>query len=333
MKSSSVLLTTVYKGVNLSVVRGDITNEIVDAIVNAANQHLSHGGGVAGAIIKKGGYIIQQESDKYVKQHGIVHTGNAGITGPGKLNCKNVIHAVGPVYSGRHEDQVLLADAVKNSYRKAQEFNLKSISLPAISSGIFGFPKDLCAKIIISETKSYIDSENNLLKIIRFVNFDSITCEIMAEQFRKVFHKELGLAVNEDEEEKKTEDNIEVKSLEKKVEELNISNTKVKNTEKTYEEEKKIEINTKKNIVNNTNQVKVAATVNIKKTNEKDSSLKTNVANPVQNKPHVGNASQNKNQNTLNQKNKYQLNSVQGKKPKINISLILYKEKSLSRLS
>lgn len=325
MKSPSVQLATIYKGVSLSVVHGDITNEKVDAIVNAANQHLSHGGGVAGAIIKKGGYVIQQESDKYIKQHGIVHTGHAGITNPGKLNCKKIIHAVGPVFSGRPEDQVLLADTVKNSYRKAQEFNLKSISLPAISSGIFGFPKDLCAKIIISETKSYIDSENTQLKVIRFVNYDSLTCGIMAGQFRKVFHKELGLATDEDEEKKKNQENIEVKALEEKVEGINIgsSDIKVGNTEESHEEEKKIEINPNKNseknkIANssNINQAKITATVNVKNTNEKSLNLKTGVANPAQNMPHAGNASQNKNSSALNQNHKNQPISIQGRKPK-----------------
>ncbi|MCL5023027.1 MAG: macro domain-containing protein, partial [Nitrospirae bacterium] len=123
----------------LRLVQGDITERDVDAIVNAANSHLRHGGGVAGAIVKKGGQIIQEESDRI----GFVPVGHATVTGAGKLPARYVIHAVGPRMGEGDEDNKL-KQAVLSSLMLASGKGLKSISLPAISSGIFGFPKDRC---------------------------------------------------------------------------------------------------------------------------------------------------------------------------------------------
>jgi len=105
---------TLPTGQVLRIVRGDITEERVDAIVNAANSHLKHGGGVAGAIVRKGGESIQRESDEWVRQHGPVPTGQVAVTGAGNLPAKAVIHAVGPVW-GEHpqkEADKLLKGAV-----------------------------------------------------------------------------------------------------------------------------------------------------------------------------------------------------------------------------
>ena len=120
----------------LRLVQGDITERDTDAIVNAANSYLQHGGGVAGAIVRKGGQIIQDESDRI----GFVPVGNAAVTTAGKLPSKYVIHAVGPRMGEGDEDNKLKS-AVLKSLQLASEKNFQSLSLPAVSSGIFGFPR------------------------------------------------------------------------------------------------------------------------------------------------------------------------------------------------
>ena len=135
-------------GQTLRVVRGDLTREPVEAIVNAANEHLAHGGGVAGAIVRRGGYQIQEESNRWVRDHGPVPTGSAAITGAGNLPARYVIHAVGPVW-GSGDEEAKLSSAARSALELAAQHNVRSVSLPAISSGIFGFPKPLCAQVIL----------------------------------------------------------------------------------------------------------------------------------------------------------------------------------------
>lgn len=151
----------------LRLVRGDITERVVDAIVNAANSNLYHGGGVAAAIVAKGGRIIQEESDKI----GYVPTGNAIMTNAGKLPCKAVIHVVGP-RNGEGKENEKLTLAINNILNLAQQNNFKSISIPAISAGIFGFPKEKCAKILVQESINFAerqDSHNTFQKSLSFV--------------------------------------------------------------------------------------------------------------------------------------------------------------------
>lgn len=153
---------------SLKLIKGDITERDVDAIVNAANSHLKHGGGVAGAIVRKGGRVIQEESDNI----GYVPVGSAAITTAGKLPCRAVIHTVGPRMGEGDEDNKL-KNAVISSLKLASEKGFKSISMPAISSGIFGFPKDRCAKILVSESKGFLkENPDTSLEIIEFCIFD-----------------------------------------------------------------------------------------------------------------------------------------------------------------
>ncbi len=162
------------------LVKGDITERNVDVIVNAANSYLKHGTGVAGAIVKKGGSIIQQESDKI----GYVLVGSAVITTSGKLPCNAVIHTVGPRMGQGNEDKKLKT-AVQSCLRLATDKGFKSISMPAISSGIFGFPKDRCAKILLEETKSFLKNNHNntSLKVIEFCIFDDETLGYFKTEF------------------------------------------------------------------------------------------------------------------------------------------------------
>src|SRR5687768_5085782 len=132
------------------LIRGDITTLEVDAIVNAANSHLQHGGGVAAAIVRRGGPQIQQESNRI----GYVPVGNAAVTSGGNLPCKYVIHAVGPRMGEGDEDRKL-RDATISALERAEELRIKSIALPAISSGIFGFPMDRCAAVMLQAISDF----------------------------------------------------------------------------------------------------------------------------------------------------------------------------------
>ena len=164
-------------GQSLQIVQGDITTEEVDAIVNAANEYLQHGGGVAWAIARRGGDVIQDESDKWIKQHGPVSHAQPAWTSGGALPAKYIIHAVGPVWGDGDEDKKL-ADAVTGSLRVADELKLLSIAMPAISTGIFGFPKERAAGIIFSAIeKFFIETKNSSIQIVRLVLFDDATIQ------------------------------------------------------------------------------------------------------------------------------------------------------------
>jgi O-acetyl-ADP-ribose deacetylase (regulator of RNase III) len=153
----------------------DITKENVDAIVNAANSNLKHGGGVAWAIVRAGGYEIQRESDGYVRTHGPVPTGEVAVTNGGNLKARYVIHAVGPVWrGGNHREEELLFKAVYNSLLKAYELGLESIAMPAISTGIYGFPKARAAKIFGKAIKKFLeDFPNTNLRLIKICHDNS----------------------------------------------------------------------------------------------------------------------------------------------------------------
>lgn len=166
----------------IRLIAADLTERDVDAVVNAANSHLQHGGGVAGAIVRKGGRIIQEESDAI----GFVPVGGAAMTSAGKLKARQVIHAVGPRMGEGDEDRKLKS-AVTSVLRLAAEHGLASIALPAISAGIFGFPRDRCAKILVGETVAFLrDDPASPLKLVEF-------CIVDAEAF-DLFRKELERA-------------------------------------------------------------------------------------------------------------------------------------------
>ncbi len=168
---------TLPKGRTLQIIRGDITTEDVDAIVNAANEHLKHGGGLAWAISKQGGLDIQKESDEWVRNYGTVSHAYPAWTSGGLLPAKYVIHAVGPVW-GSGDEENKLSVAVIGSLRVADELGLNSIALPAISTGIFGFPKEHAAKIIIESIQTYFSEYSaSGLSTIKLVLFDQSTAD------------------------------------------------------------------------------------------------------------------------------------------------------------
>ena len=174
---------TIINRTKICVKQGDITEECVDAIVNAANTYLKHGGGVAKAIVDKGGYIIQKESDAI----GYVRTGEAAITTGGKLAAKFVIHAVGPRW-GEGDEHRKLKSAVKSSLELAESRLLKSISFPAISAGIFGFPKEECADVMLNTLKEHFeDNVSTSLREVNIVLFGEDIYKIFEAKFDEVF--------------------------------------------------------------------------------------------------------------------------------------------------
>ncbi len=164
-------------GQTIQIVQGDITIEAVDAIVNAANERLQHGGGVAWAISKKGGPDIQKESDAWIRQHGTVSHSAPARTSGGLLPAKYVIHAVGPIWGDGDEDKKLF-DAVTGSLCVADELKCSSIAMPAISTGIYGFPKDRAAGIIFSVVEKYFEENSTSgIKTVKLVLFDQVSVD------------------------------------------------------------------------------------------------------------------------------------------------------------
>lgn len=157
----------------VEIMVGDLTEYPVDVIVNAANTKLQHGGGLAGLISRKGGDIIQKESVRYIARHGPLDVGQAVLmTGVGNLHCKAVVHAVGPVWqNGSQNEEAYLARAVEGSLSKAQKYT--SIGLPAISSGIYGVPLDVCARAMFTGiTKFFQKNPKCNIKVIIMLHSD-----------------------------------------------------------------------------------------------------------------------------------------------------------------
>jgi len=179
LKFCKTLNKVKIRNTTIEILRMDITDMNVDAIVNAANNELQHGGGVALAIVKKGGNIIQEESDKI----GFCETGKAVITTGGNLKAKFVIHTVGPVY-GEGNDAKKLKNAVLSCLNLAYNENLKSIAFPAISAGIYRFPKDRCAQIMLNTIVTYVKNKDTNLSEIYIVLYDNEIFSIFEKKFK-----------------------------------------------------------------------------------------------------------------------------------------------------
>jgi len=156
----------------IKLIKRDITRLDVDAIVNAANRSLLGGGGVDGAIHEVGGKAILEECKKIAAKQGGCPPGEAVITTGGNLKARYVIHAVGPVWrGGKYGEAEQLASCYKSSLKLAEEYSLKSIAFPNISTGIYGYPKQEAAKIAVSTIKSI--HKTSVEKVV-FVCFDDM---------------------------------------------------------------------------------------------------------------------------------------------------------------
>jgi len=171
----------------LELMQGDITTLAVDAIVNAANKFLMHGGGVAWAIVRKGGHTIQEESDAIIAERGPLETGEAVITSGGKLPAKFVIHTAGPIWGDQsaEESDKLLRKAIRSSLTLADEKGLKSVAFPAISTGIYRFPVEHAAKLMLAEASDYLRGKTGLEQMI-FCLYDDATHRVFEDAFRNV---------------------------------------------------------------------------------------------------------------------------------------------------
>ncbi|MDI3524676.1 MAG: O-acetyl-ADP-ribose deacetylase [Kosmotoga sp.] len=173
----------------IQIVQGDITKEEVDAIVNAANGYLRHGGGVAGAILRAGGKIIQEESDRIIRKNGPLEVSEVAVTGAGSLHPKYIIHVHGPRY-GQENVEELLYESFLNAFKTAGKLGVKTLSVPAVSSGIFGVPKDLCARCFFRAVEYYFENYRDTpLSLIRVCNIDRATTEVfekVSEEFFKL---------------------------------------------------------------------------------------------------------------------------------------------------
>ena len=182
-------MKTQINDTTLELVEGDITRLDTDAIVNAANQRLAHGGGVAGVIARAGGPVIQKESDAWVREQGPVPTGSAAITSGGELKADHVIHTVGPVYSSTSKPRAaeLLASAVKSALAMADDHELTSIALPAISTGIYGYPMDEAAEVMLTAAIDYVKGRTGLERIV-FCLYGQSAFDTFAEEL----HAQVG---------------------------------------------------------------------------------------------------------------------------------------------
>ncbi|GAB4416144.1 MAG: macro domain-containing protein [Anaerolineae bacterium] len=167
-------------GVTVELVQGDITDLDVDAIVNAANSQLILGTGVAGAIRRKGGPTIQEECLKI----GYCDVGDAVITGGGMLKARYVIHAVGP-RMGEGSEAGKLASAVRASLRLAEQHGLHSIALPAISTGVFGYPLEGCADVMLRVIFDYTFEELMHLRHVIVCLYDTYAYQVFAAEFAR----------------------------------------------------------------------------------------------------------------------------------------------------
>jgi len=166
----------------IELTKTDITSLSVDAIVNAANEALQLGSGVAGAIRQKGGPAIQEECDKI----GTCAVGQAVVTRAGKLKAKWVIHAVGPVWKGgNYGEEMLLASAVLQALRRGEDIGATSVALPAISTGVFGFPLPMAAEISIAAARSFAPTAEYVQRIVFCLLDDKAH-----EAFEAALHKE-----------------------------------------------------------------------------------------------------------------------------------------------
>ena len=171
-------METVINKTKLTLVQGDITQQITDAIVNAANSSLMGGGGVDGAIHRAGGLPIIEECKRIVATQGRLPPGQAVITRGGNLPAQYVIHTVGPEwYGGKSNEAQVLASAYKESLKIAEQKNLGSISFPSISTGAYRYPLNQAAKVAVETVISFLKEEAKSVKEVSFVLFDAGTYE------------------------------------------------------------------------------------------------------------------------------------------------------------
>lgn len=167
------LETAQIDGTTLRVVAGDLTAQRVDAVVNAANEQLAHGGGVAKALASAGGPEVQRESDAWVREHGPVDHGRAAVTTAGHMPADRLIHVVGPRYAQGQDNQKLLRETVTAALDAAREAGATSVALPAISTGVFGYPPQEAGRVIADASASWLAYQPGPVEEVRLVGLNA----------------------------------------------------------------------------------------------------------------------------------------------------------------
>jgi glutamate racemase len=163
----------------LVAAQGDLTSMPVDAIVNAANNELTHGGGIALAIARAGGPVIDEESAEWIDAYGPLEPGVSALTSAGHMPAKYVIHVAGPIYNAEQDNEALLSAAVLASLDLGDEIDVHTMALPAISAGIYRYPPDDATTVIAESVAEYVSSDETSLQSVRLVGYD----ETMTERF------------------------------------------------------------------------------------------------------------------------------------------------------
>ena len=156
---------------------GDITQLDVDVVVNAANEQLAHGGGVAAAISRAGGPAVNAESRAWIAEHGRLTAGAAAVTTAGAMPSRLVVHVVGPRYRASHDNAAMLREAVAAALGAVVANDMHSVAFPAVSAGIFGYPRAAATAVIASEVGRWVRDHEGLLDEVVFVGYDLGTAE------------------------------------------------------------------------------------------------------------------------------------------------------------
>lgn len=168
----------------LAAVEADLTGLDVGAVVNAANEQLAHGGGVAMALARAGGPQVQRESDAWVREHGPLGPGQAAVTTAGDMPAHYVIHVVGPRYRTGQDNAGMLGDAVRAALDAAVDGGVRSVALPAISAGIFGYPPEEATAVIADACAAWLGTHPGTLKTVLLVGYDAATARLFAAALR-----------------------------------------------------------------------------------------------------------------------------------------------------
>lgn len=189
MDNSELASVTLNNKFHFELQQGDLTHAPVDAIVNAANSQLLHGGGVAALLVRAGGRVIQEESIAWVLENGPVSHEKPAYTSAGSLPHRTIIHAVGPVWGSGNEDEKL-GQAIRGSLEVAEQLGLTSIAFPAISTGIFGYPKAQAAQVIYGAIQSYFnENPTSQLTTTLLIVYDMPTLDAFETEWERFFNE------------------------------------------------------------------------------------------------------------------------------------------------
>lgn len=167
-------------GAVIVALEGDLTAQRVDAIANAANERLAHGGGVAAALVRAGGPEVQRESNAWVAEHGPVQPGTAAVTTAGAMAARWIVHVVGPRWRQGQDNEGLLRQAVRAALDAGRDLGAASMAFPAISAGVFGYPRGEATAIIADEARRWLAGDRGALAEVRLVGYDAGTAEDFA---------------------------------------------------------------------------------------------------------------------------------------------------------